>query len=110
MSDWSQDPTAKRWMEHVIDDMEPKMRASVATVSLVPEDRLGDVKFWVELGASICMDKPIIAVVLGDKPLPKKLAKVADEIVRCPDGIDEQASADLEAALQRIAAHTEGGD
>jgi hypothetical protein len=82
-----QTPTAKRWVQHVLSDMEPKLAGSVISVSLVPNDREGDVKWWVELGASIMYDKPIIAVVFNDRPLPEKLKLVADEIVRLPDGV-----------------------
>jgi hypothetical protein len=96
------DPSAKAWTRHVIDEMVPKLAGSACTISLVPEDREGDVKFWVELGASIMLDKPLIAIVLGDTPVPRKLALVADGIVRAPDGINPAASEALRAALRRI--------
>jgi hypothetical protein len=89
-------------VRHVIKEMAPKMETSALVISLVPEDREGDVKFWVELGASIMLDKPIIAVLLGDAPVPAKLAKVADEIVRCPNGVDPESSEELAAAIKRI--------
>jgi hypothetical protein len=97
-----QDPHAKRWVRHVIDEMAPKLEDSAVSISLVPEDREGDVKFWVELGAAIMMNKPIIAVAFGDKPVPAKLALVADEIVRAPNGIDPDSSEDLTAAIHRV--------
>jgi hypothetical protein len=97
-----QDPHAKRWVRHVIDEMAPKLENSAVSISLVPEDREGDVKFWVELGAAIMMNKPIIAVAFGDKPVPAKLALVADEIVRAPNGIDPDSSEDLTAAIHRV--------
>lgn len=97
-----QEPSAKAWARHVLNDMLPKLASSSVTISLVPEDREGDVKFWVELGASIMMDKPIIAVLLGDAPIPAKLALVADEIVRAPHGVDPTSSADLMEAMKRI--------
>lgn len=98
------DPTVKRWARHVIDDMVPKMEGSPIVMQLVPEDREGDVKFWVELGASIMLNKPIIAVALGDEKIPAKLERIADEIVRCPNGVDEAASQELAAAVERLAA------
>jgi hypothetical protein len=97
-----QEPSAKRWVRHVLDEMAPKLADSALAISLVPDDRSGDVKFWVELGASICMNKPIVAVLLGDAPVPPKLALVADEIVRCPEGIDPAASEELTAAIGRV--------
>jgi hypothetical protein len=82
--------------------MLPKLEGASITISLVPESREGDVKFWVELGASIMLDKPLIAVLFGDAPCPRKLALVADEIVRCPNGIDPASSDELAAALKRV--------
>lgn len=102
MADPWNDPAAKRWIHHVLDEMEPKMASSAVVVSMVPEDREGDVKFWVELGASIMLGKPIIALVLGDREVPPKLALIADEVVRCPQGVDPAASDALAAAVERV--------
>lgn len=97
-----QEPSSKRWVRHVINEMVPKMADSQFVISLVPDDRDGDVKYWVELGASICFNKPIIAVVFNDGPLPPKLELVADEVVRIPEGVSPDASEDLAAALTRV--------
>jgi hypothetical protein len=97
-----QDPSAKRWIKNVLTDMAPKLADSAFTISVVPEDREGDVKYWVELGAAICMDKPIIGLVLGDAPVPAKLALVADELVHCPNGVDEEATERLHEAISRM--------
>lgn len=102
MTDPWQDPTAKRWIHHVIDDMVPKLEGSALVVSMVPNDREGDVKFWVELGASIMLDKPIIAVVMNDAPVPAKLRLVADEVVRLEEGVNPAAADKLAAAVQRV--------
>lgn len=101
------DPLAQRWARDVLDNMAPKLRESAVAISLVPEDRTGDVKFWVELGATIMMDKPVIAVMLGDAPLPPRLAKIADEIVRCPHGIDPSASVEVAEAIKRVVGRLE---
>lgn len=100
-----QHPEMKRWIGHVIDEMVPKMERSSVIISLCPpkgEWGDGDIKFWVELGAAIMMDKPIIGVVLNDRPVPRKLALVADEIVRLEDGVDGPGSEKLADALKRI--------
>jgi hypothetical protein len=102
MADAWQEPTAQRWIRQVLDDMVPKMEDSAVVMSIVPDDRTGDVKFWVELGASIMLNKPLIAVVLGDAPVPSKLALVADEIVRLDRGVDADGSAKVAAAFERV--------
>lgn len=102
MEDWANDPMAKRWVRHVLDDMAPKMAESALVAQIVPDDPNGDVKFWVELGASIMMDKPIVAVIFGDREIPAKLALVADEVVRLPEGVDPSGAKELTAAFRRV--------
>jgi hypothetical protein len=46
----------------------------------------GTVKQWVELGAAIMYDKPLVFLVLGGQPISAWLERVADEIVRVPNG------------------------
>jgi hypothetical protein len=101
VSDPWQDPSAKRWARHVVDDMVPKLESSAMSLSLVP-DNDGDVKFWVELGAAIMLDKPVIAVIFSDREVPPKLEAVADEIVRLPEGVNPAASQALAAAIERV--------
>lgn len=98
------DPSAKRWVRQVLDDMAPKMSESALVMQLVPtgEHSEGDVKFWVELGASIMLDKPIIAILFGDDPCPPKLALIAEEVVRLPEGVTPDASVELAEAMKRI--------
>lgn len=102
MTDPWQDPSAKVWIEHVLSEMVPKLADSALVASIVPDDEGGDVKFWVELGASIMMDKPIIAVVFDGRAVPAKLRAVADEIVVLPRGIDPAGSEALAAAFRRV--------
>lgn len=98
---WQQ-PSTKVWVNQVLDDMVPKLEGSVMSCSLIPDDREGDVKFWVELGASIMFDKPIIAVAFNNQPIPERLRRVADEIVVLPEGVSPEASDQLAAALKRV--------
>jgi len=97
------DSSMKEWIHHVLDEMVPKMERSGLVISLVPHGKSeGDVKYWVELGASIMMDKPILAVIVGDDPIPFKLQQVADEIVRLPEGVNMEASEELASAIKRM--------
>jgi hypothetical protein len=94
------DPTAEVWARGILRNMAPKMADSAVAVSLYPQDgTTGDVKYWVELGAMICMDKPILVVAMGDAVLPRKLELVADKIVRLPDGLSESGSQQLADAV-----------
>jgi hypothetical protein len=103
---WQDDPTVVRWAQHVIDDMVPKMKSSAVCISLVPNGDLAeksDVQYWVELGAMICMDKPIMVVVMGDAELPPKLQAVADRVVRLPQGVSLSESETLAAEIAEFA-------
>ncbi len=88
------------WRVYAADALEnlvPKLRESFATVSLVPTGET-DIKFAVELGLSIMMDKPIVAVVWPGVKVPAKLLLVADAIVEgAPDdpGLGERLMAAL---------------
>jgi hypothetical protein len=105
--DWHHDPEAKEWIADVLENMVPKLEESVMTMSLVPakvgETSEGDVKYWVELGASIMYDKPLILVCERDQELPPKLKRVADEIVRLDFKLDDPRGAkQLGDAIERI--------
>ena len=52
---------------------------SAVTISLVPSGET-DIKFAVELGLSIMLDKPLLARVKPGTPIPDALARTADEI------------------------------
>ena len=57
-----------------------QMSDSAFVVSLVPREEF-DVKFAVETGMAIMLDKPIIAVVMPGGAIPPKLALIADRVV-----------------------------
>jgi hypothetical protein len=100
-----QEPNTQRWVRHVLDDMAPKLAGSAATISLVPDSNgpgEGDVKFWVELGAAIMLDKPIIAVTFDGRTVPERLRRVADEVVELTGGVSAESSEELAAAIQRV--------
>lgn len=80
MSDWIDEPEAQAWAEHILSDVVPKMQDSAVMVSLVPEGP-ADVKFAVELGMGLMLDKPVILAVRPGVPIPDKLRRVADAIV-----------------------------
>jgi len=64
---------------------------------LPPEEYQTDVKFAVELGLSIMMNKPIIAIVMPGREIPEKLRLVADFVLEAD--IDTAAG---QAALQGV--------
>ena len=81
------------WVEHVRKDTVQKMDESAFVMQLVPEHNKVDVKFAVEIGLSILMDKPILAIATPGTEIPRKLRKIADVIVYAD--IDTKEGRDL---------------
>lgn len=78
--DIENDPEFRKWARRIEAELVPMIDGSSCTVSLVPRGP-SDVKFAVELGLSIMMDKPIILAIMPGMKIPAKLAKVADDII-----------------------------
>lgn len=58
------DPEARAWAQRALDELVPRLRDSVGTVSLVPDVAgLDDIKFALELGLTIMLGKPLIVAV-----------------------------------------------
>lgn len=87
------DPEFLAWAKGVQEDLVPKLQDSALCVSLVPNGPT-DVKFAVELGMSIMLDKPILALVQAGTKVPERLVRVADRIVEYdPDNMAGAAAA-----------------
>lgn len=95
----AEDPAVQEWFALVRAHLVPKLRHSAVTVCLVPDQV--DVKFAVELGLSIMLDKPIILLVQPGRPVPPKLALLADEIVEGPLS-DPTSAQRMSEAISRV--------
>ena len=95
-----EDPGWLDYADRVMKELVPMIKDSAVTVSLVPKGKT-DVKFAVELGFSIMMDKPIIAVVFPGTKVPAKLIAVADVIVEGEPG-DPDFDGRFHAAIDRV--------
>lgn len=93
-------PEWKAYADRALSDLLPLMRDSEITLSLVPTGET-DVKFALELGFSIMLDKPIIAVVVPGARVPAHLVRVADSIVE-GDLADPKFGARLSAEIKRV--------
>lgn len=80
--DMTQDGEAEYndWLAKAQEELPPMIRGSACVMSLVPGGD-PDAKFAVELGMSIMLDKPIIAIAEPGADLPKKLLAVADKVL-----------------------------
>lgn len=81
-SDLFDDPETRAWAQRAVDELIPMISDSALTVSLVPDQAgVDDIKFALELGLSIMLDKPIIVAVVPGRRIPDHLARVADTII-----------------------------
>jgi hypothetical protein len=85
------DPDFDDFADHVRNELLPMMKKSAIVVSIVPLTKEGvDVKFAVELGISVMLDKPIVAVIQPGTEIPEKLSRVVDRFVEL--NMDDPAS------------------
>ena len=97
-------PDFREWAERTRSKLMPMIQESALVVSLVPETD-ADMKFAVELGLAIMLDKPIIAVVAPGQIIAGKLRQAADAIVEWDSGQPggEQAlMAEIERQRKRL--------
>jgi hypothetical protein len=90
-------PEWRRYSKRAIRELLPMIADSAVTISLAPKGET-DIQFALELGLSIMLDKPIIAVIEPGTQVPAKLAKIADEIVEYGDDLQQR----ITAALARV--------
>jgi len=76
------DPEWQAYVTRTQTELLPMIEGSSIGLSIVPTspDKV-DIKFAVELGLMIMLDKPIIMVVAPNQVIPEKLRRVADDIV-----------------------------
>lgn len=100
------------WAERVQAHVLPAIQTSAATVSLVPDGET-DIKFAVELGLSIMLDKPLIMVVQPGTKVPDKIVRVADRIIEAdltsPGGSEYVARA-VQQAMNELDAEGKLGE
>ena len=104
------DPEFAGWADDVLTGMYPRMKDKAVVMSILPEEpSRGDVKLWVEIGAALMLDKPLILMVDRDTVVPEKLAHCADEIVRANIG-DPDAAGLVHDAIERVMKRREQRD
>jgi hypothetical protein len=101
--DYSRDPQFRRWAARVRNEVVPMIRGSTITASLFPSSGEPDIKYAVELGLSILMDKPIVLIVApaNEHLVNDHLRRVCDEII-VADLTDPRESAEIADRIQRI--------
>ena len=95
------DPQFRQWAKRVKQKLIPMIENS-AVVAAVCDPNNIDAKFAVELGVSVMLDKPIIAVIKPGTKIPKKLALVVDRFVEWNEASPDQTSNAIRDAMQSL--------
>lgn len=97
------------WLAEAQEKLPPMIRGSACVMSLVPKGD-PDAKFSVELGMSIMLDKPIIAIVEPGMIVPKKLLAVADKVLYIKDLRTPGARKQMELAWRDLIGEDDDDD
>lgn len=90
------------WVAHVREDTVKKMAKSAFVASLCPSGET-DIKFAVETGLAILMDKPIVVIAVPGREVPPGLRRVAHAVIELEGDIDTEAGrVELNAKLRPI--------
>jgi len=104
MSDWSADPQAKRYLDHVRLNVLPRIEESALFLALMPDGE-PDLKMATELGLAILLGKPLIVVATRGEVIPDSLERLASAVVR--GAIDDPDTLfELKNAILRFGADT----
>lgn len=99
-------PEWKAYAAHAANDLIPKVTSSAVTLALVPDPETElDMKFCIELGACIMLDKPILGIAVPGQRIPERYLRVADEVLyidlSTPEG-QEELQQGLTSFMQRF--------
>lgn len=90
------------FVDRVKRELIPKLQDTDTFVSVCPIDpKEVDIKFAVELGCAIMLDKPVIAAIRPGTKVPEHLMRVADKIVEL-DLDDPNCNNRLMAAVNEL--------
>jgi hypothetical protein len=90
------------FVDHFRRDALQKINDSAFVASLIPRGDF-DVKFAVELGTAIMLDKPILAITMPGASLSAKLRDVADRVVELDVDTDAGRQAVARAIKEMLA-------
>lgn len=96
-----QETEVRKWAHRFEREVLPKIKNSTIGISIAPTDGDFDVKFAVELGAMIMLDKPILVIAAVGQVIPPKLMAIAHRVVYA-DMTTEAGQEAVMAAIQEM--------
>jgi hypothetical protein len=108
MGDWMDNLTPDErgswdsFVDHVRKDAVHKIADSAFVMSLVPGGD-PDIKFAVELGLAIMLDKPIVPVAVAGRDVPPGLRRVAHAVIELEHDMDTEAGQlEMQQRIQEV--------
>lgn len=92
-----------RFVRHCQEELVAQVDESAFMMSLVPSGEV-DIKFAVELGLGIMMNKPIVAVAISGEPVPEGLRRIAHAVIEVGDIDTEAGRLDFVRQLEAVTA------
>jgi hypothetical protein len=99
--DWADDPQAQEFFDHVEAEALPKIQDSALTMLIAPTGK-PDMKIAVELGLSILLDKPIVAVKMPGAPAHPGLERIAHAVVEWDPNDPEKNAQEVQDAIASV--------
>jgi len=93
------DPKIKEWLDHQTQNLE-ELGKSALFASIVTPNYLKSPECMLQLGAALCLGKPIVLVVFDRTDIPPKLAQIADKIIMASSENPSSAGVELEAYIK----------
>ncbi len=95
------DPKIKDWLDHQAANLAELHRSAVFAAVVTP-NWFKSPECMLQIGAALCLNKPIVLVVFDEVDIPPKLAKVADKIIRGSQDDPESVSVELAAYCRSL--------
>jgi hypothetical protein len=92
-----------RWAKYVRETLLPLISLSEVTCCVIPRDPSKlDIQVATELGASVLVDKPIIALIQPGTKAPEKLAAIVDRFIEFDPSNPNQSSEAISQAVKEL--------
>jgi len=95
------DPDIKEWLKHQTGRLE-ELGQSALFAGIVTPNYLKSPECMLQIGAALCLNKPIVLIVFDRTDVPPKLAQVADKIIMASREDPSSASAELDAYCRNL--------
>jgi len=95
----------KKWQRYADDFRRrvlPKIAESAQFLVIAPNAGDTDIQFMTQIGAAVLLDKPFVVFVMPGRPVPPRLARIADKIIEADMSSEAGKQAAEKALLEYL--------